>query len=650
MAAGATRLLIVGGGPRAIGILDRLIANNRTPDLPAATGLEIHLVDPHLPGSGRIWRYEQHGLLWMNSRAEDVTIFTDESFTAQGPIRPGPSLAQWAEQVRRGEVALDATAAEIRPEIEALTPDTFSSRKVQSCYMRWVFQDLVDSLPENFTLHTHQETVTSLRGNITPRKSPQEDSAQLTTAQGYTATLSSGELIEADLVVLTLGHTDSHPTPRDTAKEDFAARHGLFYARPSQTQDVDYSPLGWDRNVLVSGMGLAFIDLLALLFEGRGGTFHPDPHPRDPERLRYHPSGREPRLWVGSRRGVPYHSKISSTLKGQFSPGLEFITEEFFAQLPTPFNFRRDVLPMIVAESEFFVYREILSGRPECTRMSWEEFHPRFRTAVRNQEDRRELIAAAIPDPSLRVDLPWLNHPFANREFSSREEVQEALREYISEDLRLRASNEHTETLALFYALLFIQDTLARILPLDRLDDDSRHDFPGGWQSFFSLVDSGPPPLRLRQLLAIHRQGLIMFLGPGARISLDEDAGRFIGTSDQSPDRVSADAHIDAYLPPQVVAGSANPLLADLAAPGGLGREQRFQGPEGEFVTGRLEVDQQFRLVAQNGHPHRGIWAAGPNTSEVPVGAFARPGTDAAAFRRNDGMARQILQAAAELT
>ncbi|MGP6173422.1 FAD/NAD(P)-binding protein [Corynebacterium sp. A21] len=638
MATGATHLLIVGGGPRAIGVLDRLIANNGTPDLPAATSLEIHLVDPYSPGSGRIWRYKQHGLLWMNSRAADVTIFTDDSFTAEGPVRPGPSLSEWAEQVRRGEITLDSTAEEIRPEIEALTPDTFASRKVQSCYMRWVFQDLVDCLPENFTLHTHQNTVTSLRENL----------AADSTAKHYTATLDSGELIQADLVALTLGHTDSHPTPRDTAKEDFAARHGLYYARPAQTQDVDYSPLGWDRNVLVSGMGLAFVDLLALLFEGRGGTFHPDPRPHDPERLRYQPSGREPRLWVGSRRGVPYHSKISATLKGEFSPGLEFISEEFFAQLPTPFNFRRDVLPMIIAESEYFVYREILSGHPEWAGMSWAEFRPRFIAAVKAGEDRHELIATAVPDPALRVDLPWLNHPFADREFSSREEVQQALRDYISEDLRLRTSAEHSETLALFYGLLFIQDTLARILPLERLDDDSRLAFPGGWTSFFSLVDSGPPPLRLRQLLAVHRQGLIMFLGPSSRISLDEESGRFIATSDQSPDRVSTDAYLDAYLPPQVVAGSANPLLADLAAPGGLGREQRFQSPEGEYSTGRLEVDQQFRLLAQNGHPHRRIWAAGPNTSEVQVGAFARPGTDAAAFRRNDGIARQILQAAAE--
>lgn len=70
-----TRLLLIGAGPRAVGILERLVANHD------GTPLHIDLVDPQSPGAGRIWRYEQSELLLMNSRAEDVTIFTDDSFT-----------------------------------------------------------------------------------------------------------------------------------------------------------------------------------------------------------------------------------------------------------------------------------------------------------------------------------------------------------------------------------------------------------------------------------------------------------------------------------------------------------------------------------------------------------------------------------------
>src|SRR5205814_1806657 len=64
-------LVIVGAGPRGTGLLERLAANipSRYGDRP----LDIHLVDPHPPGGGRIWTQEQSPLLWMNSMAEDVT-------------------------------------------------------------------------------------------------------------------------------------------------------------------------------------------------------------------------------------------------------------------------------------------------------------------------------------------------------------------------------------------------------------------------------------------------------------------------------------------------------------------------------------------------------------------------------------------------
>jgi hypothetical protein len=53
------------------------------------------------------------------------------------------------------------------------------------------------------------------------------------------------------------------------------------------------------ENVLVRGFGLAFIDLMLLLTEGRGGRFEEQPGGG----LRYQPSGAEPVLHVGSRRG-----------------------------------------------------------------------------------------------------------------------------------------------------------------------------------------------------------------------------------------------------------------------------------------------------------------------------------------------------------
>ena len=88
-----TRLVLVGGGPRAIGVLERLGASAAQPaaaERLARTPLHVDIVDPHMPGAGRIWRAHESPLLLMNSRAADVSIFTDETVEADGPVDAGP--------------------------------------------------------------------------------------------------------------------------------------------------------------------------------------------------------------------------------------------------------------------------------------------------------------------------------------------------------------------------------------------------------------------------------------------------------------------------------------------------------------------------------------------------------------------------------
>ncbi|MGO2721223.1 MAG: FAD/NAD(P)-binding protein, partial [Brachybacterium tyrofermentans] len=71
ISAASTRLVIVGGGPRAIGVLERLGASAALPEQAAQlarTGLHVDIVDPHMPGAGRIWRATESPLLLMNSR------------------------------------------------------------------------------------------------------------------------------------------------------------------------------------------------------------------------------------------------------------------------------------------------------------------------------------------------------------------------------------------------------------------------------------------------------------------------------------------------------------------------------------------------------------------------------------------------------
>ena len=66
--------------------------------------------------------------------AEDVTMFTDESVHIAGPIRPGPSLHEWAHGIDDATLA-DLAPPELIEEIRGLDGMTFPTRLVQSVYL-----------------------------------------------------------------------------------------------------------------------------------------------------------------------------------------------------------------------------------------------------------------------------------------------------------------------------------------------------------------------------------------------------------------------------------------------------------------------------------------------------------------------------------
>ncbi|WP_457946999.1 FAD/NAD(P)-binding protein [Pseudarthrobacter sp. alpha12b] len=628
MPATIPAIVFIGGGPRTAGVLERIAANR--PDVFAGP-LQVHVVEPHIPGSGRIWRYEQDPGLLLNSMAADITMFTDGSVDCEGPAAPGPGLAEWAGGV------LDASIIDVpdfpQPlwdQLRALTGTTFPTRQLQSQYLEWFFRRAARSLGRSVTVHR-----TTAVG-ITEQAEG-----------GHQVELANGRTLHADIVVTALGHTDSRPDAVSAGFSDFAARHGGYHAAPGYTTDVDYSPIAAGQDVIVSGMGLAFVDLLVLLFEGRGGRFQET----SDGGLRYLPSGREPRLWAGSRRGVPYHSKVSAALRGQAPGPLQFFTAaavEALLQQHGELDFRQHLWPLIAKEAGHYYYREILTGSPEHSAMGWDEFAARYAELDWYSPARVDLVAAAVPDSALHLDLERLDRPFEGRRFRDHAEVQDAVSGYIENDLRLRDSADHPETLALFLALLHVYMEVGRVVPPERLNARSQQVIHGWWHGFFSFVDSGPPPHRLRQMLALHRAGLLQFLGPGLQVCADEATGLFVASSPQSGVSVTATALIEARLPSTSVARSLNPVLSALHY-SGLGSEQQLLTTDGIHSTGKLLVSARHQLVGSDGNPRPTLFGIGPGTSGWGAGAFARPNTNAAPFRENDALARTILGVARDL-
>jgi uncharacterized NAD(P)/FAD-binding protein YdhS len=203
-------LVFIGGGPRTVGLLERLAAN--AGELLGAGPLTIHVIDPFPAGGGRIWRQRQSALLWMNSMTRDVTIFTDESVTCEGPIVPGPALDEWVAGEGRAllrEAGLGTAAA-------ALGPEDFASRQVQSHYLQWAHDRAIDGLPDRVTVLTHVGTAVDLAD---------DDGRQR-------ITLSDGTTLIADIVVLAQGFLDREPTAEQARLTSAAEARGLTYIPP----------------------------------------------------------------------------------------------------------------------------------------------------------------------------------------------------------------------------------------------------------------------------------------------------------------------------------------------------------------------------------------------------------------------------------
>ncbi|MGW1187609.1 FAD/NAD(P)-binding protein [Streptomyces sp. NPDC002559] len=598
-------LVVIGAGPRGTGLIERIAAN--APELYGDRTLDIRIVDPYPPGGGRVWRHDQSPLLWMNSMAEDVTMFTDETVRQEGPVRPGPALHTWAADIRDGRLTLpDEAGAEpgLRAEIEALTGDTFPSRQLQGAYLRWVYGRAVAALPEGVDVTWHRARAVRVTG---PR-----EGRQRVWLEGH------GTPLLADAVAVTIGHLDAEPEPEHAGLAEFADRHGLVHLPPDFTADSDLSVLPAGEPVLVRGFGLAFVDLMVLLTEGRGGRY---------ENGEYVPSGREPVLYVGSRRGVPYHSKIGYAWEGERPPLPRFLDPdrtETLLKSDGPVDFRRDVWPHVAKELGHAHYHRLFTAHPERTRGDRAAFEARYAAADPAGPELRALVEAAVPDPADRLDLEALDRPLDGVRHRSYDALQKGMRDHITADLERRHDPGRSPDLAVFLGLLSAYGQLLRL-----------GDTGNWWHGFFSHLASGPPGPRLRRLLALSRAGLVRFLGAGMTVEADERRGLFVAGSTTVPGlRTTARALVEARLPDPAPDRVRSTLLRELYADGAAATG-----------SGLLSVDpDDGRVLYRDGRPHARRFALGPFTSARTGAAFTRPRTGGPAFRQNDATARTALR------
>jgi uncharacterized NAD(P)/FAD-binding protein YdhS len=606
-------VVIVGAGPRGTGILERLLAN--AGEIPLSRPLRIELVDPYPPGGGRVWRAEQSSLMWMNAMAGNITMFTDETVQCDGPIRPGPSLSEWI--VADGE-HWDVLGV------------SFASRQVQSRYLAWVFDHLVAESPSNVTVIVHKTSATRLAGDPGERQRVWLDDRV--------------EPLLADVVILALGHLENELSAADRRMAEFASRHGLRYLPNAYTADADLSGFRPGENVILRGFGAAFVDVMALLTEGRGGEYRVEEG-----RLRYVPCGREPVLYVGSRRGVPYLPKITYRLCGTPAPLPRFFDAATVdAELAgrARVDFRADLWPLMAKEIGWGYYHELFAAHPNRVMSTWDEFAAGYAAHDWNSAELRDHIADAVPETSDRLDLAAVDRPLNGLRFNGFAELQSHVRRHIADDLRRRREFSYSPDLGAYHAMLSVNRQLRQLRATEKLSARSLvEDVHGWWHGFFEYYCSGPPAKRSHQLVALAEAGFLRFLGADLRVATDDECGVFCAGSASAPGTVEATALVEARLPQADLSRTTDPMLRGLYDSGEATDHVIADEEDGfEHSSGLLLVSTtDFRILDRDGNPHPRRFAIGPFTNVRQFATFATPRSNAVSFRQNDTLARGAL-------
>ncbi|MDG4765022.1 FAD/NAD(P)-binding protein [Solwaraspora sp. WMMD406] len=651
----ATSLCIIGLGPRGLSVAERLVANAAISDRP----LTIHLVDPYVRIGGRVWRVDQSELLLMNTVASQVTMFTDDSVRCDGPIVSGPSLYEWAQLVLLMDPGGEYPA-HVLAEAGRLGPDSYPTRAFYGHYLRWVLDRVVSTAPATVSVHRHARTAVRLDDAADGTQSVTfDDGTQLTGLQS---------------VVLTLGHVDMPVSAAERQLRAFTDRHDLTYLRTGNPAEADLSRIRPGQAVALRGMGLNFFDYLTLLTVGRGGRFV-----SDGGRLTYQASGAEPRIFAGSRRGVPYHAR-GENQKGAFGRHMPiFLTPEVIhgfrhrREAGQPVEFVADVWPLVDREVRAVYYHALIAGRAD--QATADAFLAEFgaqRTPPPGADD--ELLDRYGVAESDWWDWNRIARPYGDRRFTDQTDYQDWLLAHLRHDVeQARLGNVTGPLKAALDVLRDLRNEVRLVVDHSGITGSSYRDELQRWYTpLNAFVSIGPPATRIEEMIALIEAGVLTVMGPGLEVGPAELGATDIGPADDGladvggaddgagrsgaalvvrstaipGSELTVTALIEARLPDVDVRTTDDPLLSSMLLRGQCRAYEIPDSSDGSYRTGALAVTRRpCRLVDRTGRVHPNRYALSIPTEIVhwATAAGIRPGVDSVILGDADAIARACL-------
>lgn len=579
------RIAIVGLGAWGVCALERVVTTARR-ELRPGVDVAIHVIEPGTPGSG-VYDVNQPDYLLLNNPCGELSLYPFETEADQPAYAVG--LYDWAVakgyRWRGDRCLIDPTGGPIERH-------HFLPRRLMGEYLQWFFRALLAEAPPGIRIVHHPTAAVDL---VARRDGSEE------------VRLGNGGRVVVDHVIVTSGHT-ANRSPDDTGR--------VLDPYPVRSYG-DSVPA--EATVAVSGMGLVAVDVVTALTLGRGGTFV-----SEGDGLRYRPSGREPRLQLFCRSGLPFTAK-SVTGRDRTDVYKPVIcTDEALAALRGRANGRRrlvdvrnELLPLLFGEMYARYYAQ-LAFQAAGTATAGAAVRERLRAAWAEGRFDATLASLAAQFGSFDAEALFFG---AQPGFGCDADYERSVYQLLSDDLReaevpdgASAIKSAAEVMRIF------RDKMRTVVEHGGLTLDSYLDFNADICSRIHRLVAGPPALRSRQMLALMDAGVVrMPYGPAPALGrtvndLDPHRARTCvsSTAFVHPYRKDVDVLIRGHLEEPRIAGSGSQLLTQLYI---RGRVSQFR--YGEVAVGSVDLTPDAHPIDIDGRPQRRISMFGVLTEGV---------------------------------
>ncbi len=615
------KIAIIGAGPRGM-ILTSQIINQFKANTNKSKPVDITIFDPH-GVSGHVWRREQWAGLVMNTPVDQITLFTDMTVTRTSPAFDGPSLFEWLGSAEAADyLKKNDYSQNLIDFAKNIQSSDYSPRVLYGAYIKWFYEELVKQLPYNLTVKLETKEIIQISQN----------------ADHIINLATSDDTYQFDRAVISPGQQDNYQNAEEQKLSSYAQENNIFYLPPTHPGDANLNDLPAGETVLIRGLGLSFFDYVSELTLGRGGSYLDN----GDGTLFYQPSGREPKIVAGSRRGMPYYPKAKSQKGYGELAKPYFLTDKNMDKQLTDGKLPYDEFMILLHLDIELVYYELLIN-DRYPKLSATKFRQRFI----NASDREALVQSYRFQEEDIFDWNYVISPFRDIKAIATQDYQEVLVQWL--DKQTSDANKGSKTGPLSSALELLRDfrvVLRKMIHDHRFsNEDYVNKFLKDFKRLYSFLAVGAPAMRTAQLSALIRSGIVTIMAPGMEVK-GEDGWFKAGSPASNTEPFRSRALLEARVPAPDINITSNPILESLLS-NRLARPRQIEVDGKEQNLSSVEVDPETdQLIDARGMKNKEIfvWGLPLEGLRFQTSASPRPGVNDMSLQTADKIAAMLLR------